>query len=323
MTKTTWQVIGLLVCCAQCVFVSATCKSKFAGYVEGSFERIMRERMLPTLENEYCRTMQQHGETANAMLSLVRSHRRTSTLHLHPRKNPLSSFLYNLTCDGGIHKQIAVSVEPLFGPYRHPNTIDCSSNTSSSHLMDISYILPADSHTPSVLFSATKFLFDIGASLYGDLSQSGLIQTYGENGIEFDRHLMWEARQMTGQELFSQVPAQRHHSYQYINTPATSDPLNPSNPLNILKRITAVDDFVVLKLDIDMPALESEFIDQILADPDLSSRIDEFYWEPHFRFPELINCCWGDTANKSLSYSDVFETFRRLRNLGIRAHGWP
>ncbi|KAJ9530075.1 hypothetical protein QJQ45_023354, partial [Haematococcus lacustris] len=64
---------------------------------------------------------------------------------------------------------------------------------------------------------------------------------------------------------------------QYFNIPAVADINDPGNPLNIVLRITKPHDFVALKLDIDHAPTEASFIQQILDNPELSSRVDELF----------------------------------------------
>jgi hypothetical protein len=128
---------------------------------------------------------------------------------------------------------------------------------------------------------------------------------------------------MAAADIFRDVPLSKMHAFQYFNLPASSDPMDPANPLNILKTIGTAEDYVVVKIDIDNSAVEHAFISQILSDPAAHSLIDEFFWEPHFNFTELIKCCWLGIADTSLTLCGVFETLQSMRKLGVRAHGWP
>ncbi len=70
----------------------------------------------------------------------------------------------------------------------------------------------------------------------------------------------------------------------------------------------------------DAPKIEKPLYEQIIADPELSSRIDEFYFEHHVRLPDMEEF-WGVEPTETLV--DSYEIFSRLRELGIRAHSWP
>jgi hypothetical protein len=66
-----------------------------------------------------------------------------------------------------------------------------------------------------------------------------------------------------------------------FNIPATADPESEANPWNILRKVATPQDYVVVKLDIDNTPVEEQFIAQLQASSDLSSLIDEFYFEHH------------------------------------------
>lgn len=91
----------------------------------------------------------------------------------------------------------------------------------------------------------------------------------------------------------------------------------------MLKAEVTHDDFVVVKLDIDTPAIEQTIIGALTQRPDLASLIDELYFEYHFGFDD-INFGWG-SSSKLPEHADVdtaLATMHRLRELGIRAHFW-
>jgi len=70
---------------------------------------------------------------------------------------------------------------------------------------------------------------------------------------------------------------------------------------------------------------EQEFVRQILTDPELSSRIDEFFWEHHVIHHPVQWVGWGGTQleqETSHTMATSFGYFRELRRLGIRAHSW-
>eukprot|EP00953_Heterococcus_sp_UTEX-ZZ885_P012117 6966-Heterococcus_DN1.PRE.2 len=69
--------------------------------------------------------------------------------------------------------------------------------------------------------------------------------------------------------------------YNRFNIPATADPESEANPWNILRKVATLQEYVVVKLDIDNTPIEEQFIAQLRASSDLSSLIDEFYFEHH------------------------------------------
>ena len=87
-------------------------------------------------------------------------------------------------------------------------------------------------------------------------------------------------------------------------------------------------DFVSFKLDVDHPDTELPIALNILSDPSVSSLIDEFFFELHFRCDVMTRCGWGnDIPNELHGFTfdrpHVLQYFRDLREKGIRAHIWP
>ena len=95
---------------------------------------------------------------------------------------------------------------------------------------------------------------------------------------------------------------------------------NPNSFLQMLQLEANPDDFVVVKLDIDTPAIEQTIIATITQRPDLAALIDELFFEYHFHFDGL-NFGWGHVP-ESISVDAALATMHRLRELGIRAHFW-
>tara|TARA_B100000780_G_scaffold253311_1_gene200866 strand:- start:101 stop:457 length:357 start_codon:yes stop_codon:yes gene_type:complete len=92
---------------------------------------------------------------------------------------------------------------------------------------------------------------------------------------------------------------------------------NPASFLQMLAVACKPEDFVVVKLDIDTPAIEQTIIAVLAQRPDLAALIDELFFEYHFYFDGL------DFGWKNVTQGDVdtaIGTMYRLRSLGIRAH---
>jgi len=123
---------------------------------------------------------------------------------------------------------------------------------------------------------------DLGASTWntglGGPSQSWFYDSYKRHGLEFDRLLLWEAEPTPASAVFSSLPKELWHKYQYFNWPASSNSSDPSSPLRIIKKIAQPGDFVVLKLDIDTPKVEMAILRELLNDPDLLELVDEFFF---------------------------------------------
>lgn len=82
----------------------------------------------------------------------------------------------------------------------------------------------------------------------------------------------------------------------------------------------------MLLQDIDTWAVENALVAALLADATALGLVDEFYFEDHVNFSEMLGW-WDNTYNPkqydpSRSLSDSYHQFLRLRQLGVRAHSW-
>lgn len=214
-------------------------------------------------------------------------------------------------------------IEPLYSIFRHPEALTCKRQgiRVSRFMFDPSYLILDDTTNIEVQLAPQKMYYDLGASNYEGLSQNWMLTNYKERGIVFDKIFLWEPSPKY--RSTNDVPAQFARAYHFFREPATSSPQDPRNPLNMIRAAGNPEDFIVLKIDIDNSELEHDFIDQILQDASLVTLIDELFWEPHFKFGYLIGCCWNMTVVDSSNASTIHKLFTRLRNAGIRAHGWP
>ena len=220
-------------------------------------------------------------------------------------------------------------IQPLVGSLRHP-LFPCKD--PERVLGDRGYMLLASSidapyRFPSRVGGTDKpkvHVFDLGASTFdqglGGASQQWFVDKLESRGFLIDSYYAWEAAPLLAEEIYRRVPKALLPRYHYFNVPASSDVNDLANPLNTIKAVAKRDDYVVLKLDIDNSKVEMEFIEQILADSELHSLIDEFFFEHHVNFQPL-NEYWR-TENETMQLEDSYKIFRRLRDLGIRAHGW-
>ena len=94
------------------------------------------------------------------------------------------------------------------------------------------------------------------------------------------------------------------------------------NPLHSIIKQLNEDDFIVLKIDIDTPAVEMPLVKQLLEDKDgiYHRLIDQFYFEHHVRLWEMM-AWWGKGLPESIKES--LDLFYNLRRKGIPAHFWP
>lgn len=239
-----------------------------------------------------------------------------------------SSYTTTYTC-GTSTWEYKSWIEPLSHGLRHPNSL-CNRGAS---LVDREYLLlvfwseweKQKQHVKCVGRPCQALYFDLGASTWnsggGGPSQSWFVDKYKRHGVVFDRILMWEAESLPPSQIFSQVPVDMMHKYQYFNVPASTDIDSPFSPLRVLINLAQPGDFVLFKLDIDNGAVEGKIVDDLLGNSTLLGLIDEFVYEYHVDFKEMIYA-WGSTVDKSKSLYDAYQLFLSLRRKGIRAHSW-
>ena len=72
--------------------------------------------------------------------------------------------------------------------------------------------------------------------------------------------------------------------------------------------------------------VEEPLLSQILADPEVSGRIDELFFEHHVHLHplSLVTRGWGPSVRNRTrcTIHDSYALFRALRERGIRAHSW-
>ena len=160
---------------------------------------------------------------------------------------------------------------------------------------------------------------------FGGPSQSWFYDSYKRHGLEFDR-LVWVAEPTPVSEIFSSLPKDLWHKFQYFNWPASSNSSDASSPLNIIKKIAQPGDFVVLKLEIDTPEVEMAILRELLRDPSLLELVDEFFFEYHVIFGPMNMDWFGSLdprdAHTTDTLADSYNVFRTLREKGVRAHSW-
>lgn len=146
--------------------------------------------------------------------------------------------------NGQITEQVSW-IEPLSHGLRHPNAL-CS---RGADVMDRTYLLlahQAEHAAASRLGNlqckgrmCQSIYFDLGATTLKagsqEAGQGWFYDAYKRQGIDFDRFLLWEARQQTPETIYAHLPKGDIHKYQYFNIPVTTNVADPSHPINILK----------------------------------------------------------------------------------------
>lgn len=158
-------------------------------------------------------------------------------------------------------------------------------------------------------------LFDAGAAEFNS-SLKWLLDEYYRNGIEFDEIFAWEIRPDVS---FESVPDALRKRIILHKRAVVAEERHMDNPVHQISQLCKVQDFCVLKLDIDDPDTERTLLHQLQRDggPGFQGVLDEFFWEDHVDLPS-----YGLYGGKG-SLSESYERFVALRQMGIRAHYWP
>eukprot|EP01062_Namystynia_karyoxenos_P053341 TRINITY_DN4316_c0_g1_i1.p1 TRINITY_DN4316_c0_g1~~TRINITY_DN4316_c0_g1_i1.p1 ORF type:complete len:487 (+),score=118.60 TRINITY_DN4316_c0_g1_i1:88-1461(+) len=267
--------------------------------------------------------------------------RAAAAVPLLPRagETPLvfSVFRRRNTCTGA---ERAVPIEPLVSFLRHPRAVcaepqylipkERSGRCIRGGFRCLTFskeflLLPWGNETDT----GRRFLFDVGASTYdagpGGASQKWFVETFSQRGLDFDRILAWEATPIPPAKYWARVPHWLRPRLQWYNVPINTSAGSGSNPLEYIRALCRPGDYVVVKLDIDNPAVEESFVEQLVADKGLHVLVDEFLWEHHVRqHPMMWPGGWGKDTNAAVrsSMADSYRIFGKLRQFGIRAHSW-
>lgn len=202
---------------------------------------------------------------------------------------------------------------------RHPQY--CS---DKSLLMDLSFLVhDFPTMCKNLKPSARTVFVDVGADLdfHGTSFAPAMhvLNLYKKFGFYFDHIYAYEITPKEASQVFKKVPAVFFAAFHWINVGAEIDPQNKLNPLKMLADNFHKDDFIVLKLDIDTPSIETPLVNQLLHDERFTGLVDQFYFEHHVYLKELSRP-WGGTRNGSVS--DTLNLFQALRKKGIGAHSW-
>ena len=169
-------------------------------------------------------------------------------------------------------------------------------------------------------------LLDLGSTLWASAQPysglSWLVHAYADLGIEFSDVLAWEAREKPAGDYFRDMPPELAARTHFYNVPvvAGTSAEGPGGVLRMLKALARPEDFVVVKLDIDMDTLEEDLVLSILESSELSALIDDFYFEHHVNTLGVMTA-WGEGHPRDTAGSIAL--FQALRRRGIRAHPWP
>ena len=211
----------------------------------------------------------------------------------------------------------------IFGVDHGYDGHDCAIDTPSflRRLLTVSQLARA----PAALGSKSRvFLFDIGSSFYRSwheqLFDGGkwLVDNFERRNITFDRIFGFELQIMDPKTFWLQIPEHLMSVYTLINVGVTAEINSRFNPLTLLRQVVFSHDYVVLKLDIDNPGIETDLMTQI--ETSYTDLIDELFFEHHVDTPPM-RPFWSYVLTDTMT--DSYSMFLKLRNKGVRAHSWP
>jgi hypothetical protein len=183
-------------------------------------------------------------------------------------------------------------IEPLVSHLRFP-LCKCATYQPAGHagyhwypIMFKGYVIPP----PPGLELRRKFYFDAGASDWSHGHTGSSLKYFHDMwlryGHVFDGIFAYEIG-TTAEDFYKTVPLHLKGRVHYQQCAVVSSPEEevpgekPFLPSVIKKEATAAD-YVLFKLDIDMPNIEHGTIDFILNDP--NNFIDEIVWEHHSKY---------------------------------------
>jgi hypothetical protein len=171
-------------------------------------------------------------------------------------------------------------------------------------------------------------LMDIGASLYGGwhsdpgyASALWFVDRFKRHHLSFDWIVSFEIQKHDPDHIYMSVPDDILPHYIYFNQGVEKSPNGRWNPWRILQGMGMTPhDYVVIKLDIDVPDIENALIDQVVNDPRIRRLVDEMFYEHHVNV-KAMRPAWG--TDSSLTMLDSYRLFGYLRSKGVRMHSWP
>jgi hypothetical protein len=138
--------------------------------------------------------------------------------------------------------------------------------------------------------------------------------------LNFTDIYAWEFTPRPGYEYFNGMSTElvgRTHFYNF----GASNQEGPKNPVSVLKSVAQPGDFVVFKLDIDTPTVETPMVQDLLQDDAALALITDFYYELHFGLKDM-DWAWGEVASGS-DLASATEVFKQFREKGVKAQMWP
>jgi len=268
----------------------------------------------------YLEELQEYGELMKNFSSVpdVRLHQDRSicdSLEMHPEG------LMGIFKSQQLSYTKAGFLEPLLPPLRHP--LFCLGR--GDLFMSLKYLVHDFAHMCRSLQQHSQIvLIDMGASLnfhgVDDQPAVYLTQIYKKFGMPFDHIYAYEITPQNLATICELVPNSLKTAYHWINVGVDPTEGASMNPFTMLLSKFTSEDLIIVKLDVDTPAVEIPLAYQLLKNTKLGNLVDHFYFEHHVHLTELAPN-WKRSMRGSVK--DSLYLFSELRQTGIAAHYWP
>ena len=151
-------------------------------------------------------------------------------------------------------------------------------------------------------------------------------ELYATQCLPLDHMFGWESREMSASEWWAPVPASVRPRLTFYNIPVEEANSSAASFSSHLLAASSPEDFVAVKLDIDYVPVELPIAKAILSRPELSSRVDELFFEYHFNLDGITSFPWRSAPGQKHAVTDnvddALRLFTALRHKGVRAHFW-
>jgi hypothetical protein len=323
--------------------LGVACSWEFLKYTPSSWETYWFSN-IETLQYEVCRTLtyaDQISTTIDVLRRIIQLQNDTFTLSSQKLSVDIhfSRMHYRRTC-GNEYQEATQLIEPLIGLIRDPLTM-CPRHSSipsdlyldgDNAVQSKRFLLLAPSSPfqidPSIYnmnplppwfrkHGSQKILIDMGSSYFSsrhgntvESSTRWFYEYFKKRSIQFDRIIAFEYEQLAPRRVWEDI----FPFYTFINVGVEANSSN-FNPWKMLEAIAKPSDYVVVKVDIDTPPIESALMKQLFGEHKKArSLIDEMFFEMHVSYDRAL------TEDK---LKDSYVLFTKLRQHGVRMHGWP
>jgi hypothetical protein len=149
-------------------------------------------------------------------------------------------------------------------------------------------------------------------------------------GLVADQIYSWESQVFEPNSWWNRASPQWYNRLHFLNVPISNEPGHKDNPVSFIEKVAQPDDFVSIKIDVDMSRVEIPIVLQILHNQSIHELIDELMFEFHYHCP-VLEPYWQlrrtrgpeEMFGVKLNRLGAMTMFQDLRRRGVRSHFWP